>query len=816
MVNIAKSVSTTKLVAACAPLALLVVICLCCLAPAVALAAEAPTIVSESALTVEEKAADLQAEVDPGGAETTYLFEYGTSGAYGQSTEARVIEAGSKPVIVSAQVEGLEPGRVYHYRVIVSHVQNPAERAEGKGGVLTTPVVAGSTATGGCPNEELRAEQPFGLVLPDCRAYEMVSPVETLGQNATEGLEAEFSRAAESGNAVTYSSNGTFGEPTGADLENQFLARREPGADRWSTQVITPLHEPDGTEAGSSYQASAFTPELTEGIAETNGHLTAEAPVTVNNGASRLDGLYVVNFANGAYRYMTEQPGSGGRAEPLGASTDLTHAVFEEDEDEEGEYEHTVYEWVDGRIIHVSVTNSGVPIPAGVGTAGSIPGTSIYIKAAWRAMSENGSRVFFTSEEEHHLYVRINAEQEQSAVGVGGECLEAAVKACTVAVSPGEARYWGASTSGEKVFFTENGDLYEYRLPLGATNGKLTALTTGGEVQGVTQISEDGSYVYFVADRDLAAGASPGEPNLYVSHEEGPPRFIATLAPNDGGDWSSSPATNTAVVSPGGSWLAFSSEASLTGYDNEQARTNECKGYYVRINNEGEAGKCREIYLYDAATGGLACASCDPTGARPIGPSNLGRERPKYVSYRSRNLLENGTLFFDSYDELVPYANDDRQNVYEYEDGHVYAISNVTGGSESFFLDASASGNDVFFATADQLLPQDTGNTIVVYDARVGGGFPIAASAPSCDNGDSCKPPPSAQPALFGAPATATFSGPGNPIPATPAPAKVTPKKLAKCAKGKTRKAHGKCVKKSKPKQRARAGKAGAERRAYR
>ena len=49
-------------------------------------------------------------------------------------------------------------------------------------------------------------------------------------------------------------------------------------------------------------------------------------------------------------------------------------------------------------------------------------------------------------------------------------------------------------------------------------------------MQGVVQISEDGSYVYFVAEGTLAAGAVAGEPNLYVSHDGGTPVFIATLA----------------------------------------------------------------------------------------------------------------------------------------------------------------------------------------------------------------------------------------------------------------------------------------------
>jgi hypothetical protein len=152
-------------------------------------------------------------------------------------------------------------------------------------------------------------------------------------------------------------------------------------------------------------------------------------------------------------------------------------------------------------------------------------------------------------------------------------------------------------------------------------------------------------------------------------------------------------------------------------------------------------------------------------------------------------------VFFDSDDALVPHASDGLENVYEYEDGHVYPISDVAGGYESFFLDASPNGENVFFATADQLLPQDVSNNVVVYDARVGGGFPVSVAAPACNNGDSCKPPPTPQPALFGAPGSATFSGAGNIVLESVKPAVKTKSTGAKCKNGFVKK-NDKCVRK--------------------
>jgi hypothetical protein len=351
--------------------------------------------------------------------------------------------------------------------------------------------------------------------------------------------------------------------------------------------------------------------------------------------------------------------------------------------------------------------------------------------------------------------------------------------ACTVEIAAGGARYWGASADGAKVFFAKGENLYQYDVE----SAQTTALAEG-EVQGVMQISEDGSYVYFVAKGDLAGVAKSGQPNLYVSHG-GVLRFIATLAEDDnylGGEWSElEHQTDRSSVSPDGTRLAFVSEQSLTGYDNEQAEAGDCQKEYYE-----QTGQCREVYLYDASAGTLTCVSCNPSGARPAGPSSLGEAYYRAPEHQRRNFSEDGSrLFFQSADALVPHASDGQRNVYEYEGGHVYPISNVAGAYESFFLDASASGNDVFFGTADQLLPQDVDNRIDVYDARVGGGFPVSVAPPPCDNGDSCKPPPAPQPAVFGAPASATFSGAGNLAPAATPKSVVKPKaKQKQCMKG--------------------------------
>jgi hypothetical protein len=801
----------------------------------------APAVVSESASSVESGDATLEAQISPDGAETKYHFEYGTTEAYGHETAEGTIEGTTGTSTVRAHITGLTPNTTYHYRAVATNSLSPGG-IDGPDKIFTTPIVLGTGASQNCPNEQLRAEQPYGLGLPDCRAYEMVSPAEKNGSDATDP-EFSMARISASGEAIVFRSAGSFADPVGSEYSNQFLSRR--GSGGWSTQSITPPFEPFETAPGyTPFAGLIFTPELTEGVANTLGSLTSETP-------KGFWELYLADFATGSYQWVSNAPpGVAPFAAisqtyyELGASTDLSHVVFGN--------ATALYEWVDGKVMQVGVANNGDGLSAQAGAV-AVGGFPTWVNT-WHAVSSDGSRIVFTSpNDEGQVYVRENAEQPQSPMN-GEECT-VADDACTVEVSasqrkpedshgPQPARYWGASADGSKVIFTSNAELtdnaytgpadnaanlYEYDLE----SGKLTDLTVdanagdvaeGAAVQGVVQISEEGSYVYFVAKGDLAGDAKSGAPNLYVSHDGGAPTFIATLNEDDEAVWNNGPLGpgsagqifNIAAIQSNGTHLAFVSTAKLktvnfpAGYDNTASNGTSCPGTgpYAYIGGYGFEGGplCSEVFEYDAITNQLACASCNPSGARPIGASGLrtgyGVALPS-GEYQPNDFSENGTLFFGSDDALVPHDSNGLPDVYEYENGHIYPISDVAAGYESFFLGASPSGNDVFFASTAQLVPQDVGNNVEVYDARVGGGFPAPASAPPCDNGDSCKPPPVPQPTSFGAPGSATFSGPGNITPAAAVKPAVKPKtKTVKCKKGFVKK-KDKCVKKAKPKKKA-------------
>ena len=910
-----------------------------------------PAIGEEAAAGVTASEAILDAKIDPGNLETHYRIEYGAGTAYGSSSTEATLPAAIAPVPAGRTVTGLEPGTLYHYRFVATNTDGTIHGADA---TFTTP---GAQATGpdACANAKLRSEQPYGSTLPDCRAYEMVSPLEKNGF----GVESIDSRASvanggagEPQPAVVYLSRGSFGGSQGANKVNRYLSTRTPSG--WSTRNITPPQVPDEAPR-NPFAELLFTPTLSGGVVKSEA-----VPLVTGQSTGEIN-LYTADFASdpATYAAVTNIPAGAkdqiAEAQTTGASSDLSHVVFDEAANltpnakglsAGGEPEH-IYDWVAGKLQLVDVPPAGASFEAGENaedeTGAPAQNARPEYGDTWHAVSDDGSRVFFTSKTSGgrggQLYVRENPEQEaESAVNANGECTEPA-KACTVEVSKsqrepedpnthaGTAWFRGASADGEHVFFTSRveltedartgpddnaANLYEYDLE---TN-ELTDLTAATEAQehnredpdgaavlGLVTASEDvgeeGSYIYFVANGVLAAGATPGnclvenaEPyigertcNLYVEHRGTggwqAPRFIATLAGSStnyngfgasirlglaGGafdsadevDWQGNegiesgdyendqgPNEHHVRVSADGATLAFESERDLTGYDTQPrepgAGSSESQSYCTTqdavITRENEtATGCRQVYVYKAGSGGgsgsLICASCDPSGARPVGPAELGGQEDEIgggftipsSSYLTHNLSENGErLFFQSPDPLVPSDSNGKRDVYEWEadgegscteasstyarssDGCVFPISDVAGDHESKFMDATPNGESVFIATQDRLVYSDTDSRTDVYDVRVGGGFPFMTPPPVCDNGDSCKPPQAAQPSIYGAPSSATFSGPGNLAPEPAATPTVPPgKRVVKCAKGKVRKGM-KCVKhrsrRKKPKQ---------------
>ena len=589
------------------------------------------------------------------------------------------------------------------------------------------------------------AVAPSALALPAGRAYEQVTPVDKnggdVGGPAFEGVVAgALAQSATDGNSITYVSLSSFGDASSAELFTNYISSRR--SDGWSTHAIAPpAATPTRFLEVSPFRffASDLSASLLEWVAPA---LAEGAPQGYNN-------LYI-READGTYRLVTivfppSLPPAGYRARFAGATPDLSHVIFEaNDALTPGAPAGTgsVYEWTDSTLRLVSL----LPGPAGVAaenaSAGDGDGASFT-----EVLSEDGSRVFWT-DGAGQLYVREN----------GTRTVKLNASRRVVSLGDGTAKLRAIASDGSKAIFTDqtaltdepddNGGIYRYDLETETLRN--LAPDAGGPpgVQGLLGASDDGLTVFFVATAVLDGGASDGAKNLYVARG-GEIELIAVLGEDDRDNWADNLETRTARVTPDGGHAAFLSRASLTGYDNTNALTGEPH---------------RELFVYDTSESRLTCVSCNPSGARPIGGASIPAAAS--LSYQPRIISDDGArVLFNSNDALVAADGNGRQDVYEYADGKPQLISTGMSGDISALADMTAGGRDVFFTTRERLAPSDRDNNSDMYDARVGGGFPVAAEAMPCA-GEACRGP-LGEPPVTGPGAATLWAGEGRwePIP---------------------------------------------------
>jgi DNA-binding beta-propeller fold protein YncE len=850
----------------------------------------APTAENESASEISSEAATLEAEVDPrseaGEGPTEYHFVYGPcDGAAGVESCAQSAYPSSAPEPegqvspdfeahpVSTEIAGLSPNTTYHFKLVAHNERGPIE---GKEATFTTQGPGGA------------------LTLPDDRGWELVSPPDKQGAAIEPIGESGVIQSAADGSAITYLANApTEAQPQGAQNLSQILSRRAVAS--WSSSDISLPHQSaTGKPVGAGQEYKFFNSELTLSAVQPFGQFN---PLLSAEASESTAYLHDLNGACGSSCYRPLVTGKAGFAnvaagtvfgeealctprsgetttgtisfcgpEVVDATPDLSAIVLRSPAVlQVGAAVKQLYEWSGGQLSQVSV------LPGG-GSAPESPEVLLGLndEAARGAISNDGSRVVW--EAKPNLYVRDMSLKEtvqlDEAEGCGG---------CT----SGGGRFQFASADGSRIFFTDHNkltsdsgaapeggepteghfDLYECKVVTSPKLAceKLTDLTPkrvvegkeeGANVQGsILGASEDGSIVYFVAQgvqseapNIRGESAIAGKPNLYVRNGT-TTTFITTLAGSDRYDWNEALIRQPTRASGNGQFLELMSERSLTGYDNRDVSSGQ---------------PTAEVYLYDAASAKLRCASCDPTGARPVGikdkeliHSLVGQDGllwpeqalvaanvPGWAAiasgaqrkerYQPRYLNNEGRLFFNTANALVSQDSNGTQDVYEYEPpgtgsctsesetfssrsgGCVGLISSGSSAQESAFLDASESGDDVFFLTLAKLSPLDVDASLDVYDAHVCTSalpcitFPNVQSPP-CTNEASCKATPTPEPAVFGAPPSATFQGLGNfkPVPAVKAKAKPLTRaqkfaaalKACKKTKGNTKQAKSKRAK---------------------
>ncbi len=304
--------------------------------------AEPPLIGGLDTRNVTATSAELVGEINPRSSATNYFFEWGINSTYGNKIPVPEgsIGAGTSLVPVSALLENLSAGVTYHFRLVATNSYGTAKSSDQSFGFYPPA----------CPNAQLRQETHANS-LPDCRAYELVTPSNANGTNIyplggpATGYATNPSKIAFSGSTgilpgaegatnvlgdlyvATRSDTGWFQKYIGLPARESFSMGGPPKNWIWSysTGSIGPSTNNLGTQA---------SPDMTRIIdyslgwpsfdpANFNGYLrgkASNAPYVWNTSTGQRLGRWPTN--------LSEVPdGEEFVGEPQ-ASTDFSHFVF--------------------------------------------------------------------------------------------------------------------------------------------------------------------------------------------------------------------------------------------------------------------------------------------------------------------------------------------------------------------------------------------------------------------------------------------------------------------------------------------------------
>ncbi len=771
----------------------------------------APVVDSASASNVSSEYAELGAQIDPRGAQTSYHLEYDTreylsgEGPHGVSVPAPDASIGSGGATGSAdaavvrEVGPLVPGTVYHFRVVATNAV----------GVAVGP-------------DRVFATLPSAVAgLPDGRAYELVTPVDKgsatdmfneANSQPGEFLNSDKGYAAESGEGFLLSASLAAFGPFPSSYENAYRFSRT-ASDWQMTELASPLL---GLQTIRSLVADPadFSEVGLNSLIGSASSATGWAHTTM---LGRSGGPYTILHAESPTHASSEEEEERERTELVGASRDLSHVVLESKlhtlaPGAEGQDPGStaLYDYSAGELTLVNVNSSGSLL----NRCGALLGQSVIPGTRHNAVSASGAQIVFTAPDPYAVnngpgcWNGSAENAPQLYARSGGQTIEISAPEAGAPKGGGgyPAEYVGASEDGSRVFFVTNAELtkddagigdrelYEWR-SYGTSgcarekNGCLTRISHGesgtaaADVATVPAVSAEGAAVYFTAYGQLTADATSGGPKLYrYDTATGATAYIATVATGDYpttvlGDWAPPLALLPSLnwyTTPDGRYLIFASYADLTGYSSAQAPGGDCPS---RFASAIPAGSCDEVYRYDAATGSLTCISCNPSGAGPVSDAefaiNAGSETDP-ADGPVRAISNNGAYaFFATADALVPQDTNGTLDVYEWHEGKVSLISSGTDPAPSFFLGYSPyttpsgeviEGGNVFFGTHARLVPQDTDTAGDIYDARICTAEspcikPPPGATAQCE-GDACQRPPSAP--IDATPGSLTFSGAGD------------------------------------------------------
>ena len=518
-----------------------------------------PAIEGQTADEITSAKAVVTAAVAANLGETTFHIEYGPApcsevpSPCASTPESESVGAAYQPAPVSSILTGLEPSTAYYYRVVA---ENEAGATAGPDQKFTT--YRESVLDPSCPNN-LARQQTGASLLPECRAYELVSAGDQGGYNVTTDLvpgQTPFGGFPSAPDRALYSvHNGGIpnsGKPTNRGPD-PYVATRDAANERWNTQYVgVPVDVPSAapfssTLAGAAANLDSFAFAGPEMCDPCFGDGSTGIPIRTPGGA------IVQGMAGSLPVAMPEPAGEVIKA----LSADGTHFLFGSEQRFEAagnpdDGNVTIYsrDLLGGTTEVVSTLPGGETIAAGDGVAAL-------------DVSADGSRVLIgvpvSTDSEGNRYWDLYMHTGDSAGSIA------------IAGGAGGALYNGMTADGAQVLFaTRDGldsdtdsslDLYRATISTGATIERVSTGSGSGDTDscdpagnsfnpsdwnavpgGPTDCS-----VVAVGGGGGVAGASgtahflspelldgpgngiEGAPNLYRAGPGASPEFVATL-----------------------------------------------------------------------------------------------------------------------------------------------------------------------------------------------------------------------------------------------------------------------------------------------
>ncbi len=613
-----------------------------------------------------------------------------------------------------------------------------------------------AAAAAACPNDAVRAQQD-ATALPDCRAYELVSPVDKNGAAIRQVVAPR-----PGGDGVVFWSTGAFAGAPGS-IAGNYTAQR--GAGGWTTRALNPPVRGRNPFLMDQPYVDAMSRDFSQALIETRYPVDPDDAFEGDFLSIGLPDLYRAD-PDGSFTWLSPTatlPDRSGVQVVFGAATaDLETVVYRTAKQVSAGGpagpDEQLYARHGDQVTLLSVAPAGGPLPRGAVLGRNLlaletdSGSTVGGRFP-SALSADGATVWFATKADPddqqlvpQLYVRSDAldpaaaattqvSRSQAADTLGDDC---ATPATFLAATQDGATAWFACGSRLTDDAPAGGGLYRYDRAGGQL--QLVAATLDGTDVGsqlaLIGADRDGDHLWFATGAQLTADAPAGSPGLYHLHD-GAVTFVNTLSWLD--------AITASGISPDGARIAFATDDQL----------------------DPDAGGVGQVYSVaaDAAGDGPVCISCRADGDAPLGRSDLanagadafldGNSVP-----RRGNVAADGSVYFASADRLVAADVNETADVYQYRDGQLTLLSSGRDEQPSVFGGASDDGRDVFILTTARLAAQDTDNGAAdVYSVRVDGGFAPTTPPPVC--GEDCQgpPPPKLAPP---APATATFRGPGD------------------------------------------------------